>query len=348
MKKVKIGNNMIGEGESCLISFEPSATYNDLKDAKEMIRYSALAGADAVKFQTFFTNDSDRIMGKKDSLVNFATSSGKKQELVYDALKRRELSKEDWTELVKYAKELKINFITAPYFPETVKFLEEIKVDALKVSKGDINNVLLIEDMAKTNLPVILDAREKFQDVENAIKICEKVRNENIIIMHCPSGYPAENSGVHLRSIKAIQEKYGYPVGFADHSPGDIMNHAAVAMGAAMLEKTITFDKTTEHVEHYMSLEVNELKKFVEDIRSIEAAMGDPKILMTSRVEESARRSLVTKSKIAKGSKITRELLDYKRPGNAGISCADANSVIGKTASRSIPEDTFLQWDMLT
>ena len=125
------------------------------------------------------------------------------------------------------------------------------------------------------------------------------------------------------------------------------MNHAAIALGTSMLEKTITFDKTTEHVEHYMSLEIDELKKFVDDIRAVEAAMGDPKILMTSRVEESARRSLVAKSEIVEGSTVTRELLDFKRPGNAGISCADAYSIIGKKASKNISKNTFLQWDML-
>lgn len=345
--KIKIGSKMIGGGEPCLISLEPSATYSSLNEAKEMVKAVALAGADAVKFQTYTPGDADRIMAKKDIKIDFTTTTGKKQESVYEALKRRELPKDSWKELVKYTKELNLVFITAPVFSETVDFIVDIKVDAIKVSKGDINNVLFIEQIANTKLPVILDGREKFDDVDKAVKICEKNGNRQIVIMHCPSGYPAENSGVHLKSISAIQEKYEYPVGFADHSPGDIMNYAAIGLGVSMLEKTITINKATEHVEHFMSLELHEIKNFVKNIRVIESAMGDPNILLKSRVEESARRSLVAKKDIKKGEKITREVIDFRRPGDAGISVAHGFTVLDKKAIMDIPEGTFLQWSML-
>jgi len=345
--KIKIGNKFVGMGEPCLISLEPSATYTNLEEAKEMVKTVALAGADAIKFQTYTPGDADRIMAKKDITVDFTTATGKKQELVYDALKRRELPKDAWRELVNYAKKLNLAFITAPVFSETIDFIVDIKVDAVKVSKGDINNVLFIEQIAKSNLPVILDGREKFDDIDRAVKICEKNGNRQIIIMHCPSGYPAENSGVHLKAISAIQEKYDYPVGFADHSPGDIMNYAAVGLGASMLEKTITTNKETEHVEHFMSLELDEIKDFVKNIRMLESAMGDPNILLKSRVEESARRSLVAKKDIKHGEKITKEILDFRRPGDAGISVADGFTVLDKKAIVDIPQGTFLQWNML-
>jgi len=345
--KVQIGKKSIGEGEPCFISLEPGATYSNIDDAKEMIKATAASGADAVKFQTFLTGDAERILGRKDITINFTTTTGKKKELVFDALKRRELTREEWIELIQYSRKQNISFITAPYFSETIDFLNETGVDAIKVSKGDINNVILIDKISKTNLPVILDGREKFEDVDKAIKICEKNNNKKIIIYHCPSGYPSENSGIHLRAIKAIHEKYPYPVGYADHSPNDTMNYAAVALGANMLEKTITQDKTKENVEHYMSLELDELKKFIQNIRAVEQAMGDAKILMTSRVEENARRSIVAKRNIEQGEKITVELLDFRRPGNMGISAADGFDVIGKKASKTIQEGTFLNWDML-
>lgn len=345
--KIKIGNKLVGNNEPCLISLEPSATYSNLDEAKKMVKAVALAGADAIKFQTYTPGDADRIMGRKDITVDFTTATGNKQELVYDALKRRELTKDAWRELVRYAKELNLAFITAPVFSETIDFIVDIKVDAIKVSKGDINNVLFIEQIAQTKLPVILDGREKFDDIDRAVKICEKNGNKQIIIMHCPSGYPVENSGVHLRAISTIQEKYEYPVGFADHSPGDIMNYAAIGLGAAMLEKTIAIDKTAEHVEHFMSLELDEIKDFVKNIRTIEAAMGDPNILLKSRVEESAKRSLVAKKDIKKGEKITVDALDFRRPGDAGISVADGFTILNKETIIDIPKGTFLQWNML-
>lgn len=344
---VKIGRKFVGDENPCFIAFEPSSTYTTLEEAKMMIKASAEAGADAVKFQTFLTGEADRIMGKKDILVDFTTPTGRKNEKVYEALKRKELSKNDWQELVNYSNELGILFITSVYFPETVDFVEKLGVDAIKVSKGDVNNVLLIDKISKTNLPIILDAREKFSDVEKDIEICQQNNNDQIIIMHCPSGYPAENSGVHLNAIKTIKEKHPYPVGFADHSPGSTMNYAAIACGTSMLEVTITPDKTIEQVEHFMSLELEELKKFVENVRAVEQAMGDSQILIQSRVEESARRSIVSKEDISKGSELNFENIDYRRPGDAGISVADGFKVIGRKTNQNISKNTFLQWDML-
>jgi sialic acid synthase SpsE len=347
MRKIKIGHKIIGDGRPSLISLEPAATYTNLEEAKKMLVEAANGGADAIKFQTFLPGDSDRMMGKKDIMIEFGTKAGKKKERVYDALKRRELTKAEWVELVKEAKKLKLLFITAPYFPETVDFLLDVGVDAIKVSKGDVNNVLLIERIAKTGLPVILDAREKLSDVNVAVRTCQKNKNEDIVIMHCPSGYPANDAGIHLRAIQKIREKFDYPVGFSDHFTGDTMNYAAIALGANMLEKTITINRDIEHVEHYMSLETTELKNFIKNIRAVEAAMGSGEILKKSRVEESARRSFVAKRKISKGEKITLDILDYKRPGDAGISVAYGFKILNKKVKRDIPQGTFLKWGML-
>jgi N,N'-diacetyllegionaminate synthase len=349
MKQVNVGNMAVGDGNPCLISLEPSATYESLKDAVSLLELVAEAGADAVKFQTFLPGDSERILGdRKDITVEFSTKTGKKKESVFEALKRRELSKEDWKALVDSAHQNNLLFITAPYFVDTVDFLVEIKVDAIKVSKGDINNVLLIEAIAKTNLPVILDGREKFSDVLIAVEICEKAGNEQIILMHCPAGYPANDETVHLSALTAMRERLDYPVGFADHSLGDTMNYAAVAMGANILEKTITTDRTTEHVEHFMSLEPHEFQTFVRNVRSIENAMGTADVLDISRVEPNARRSLVAARSISTGEEITAELLDFRRPGDSGISCADGYSAVGKKAKEDIPKGVFLQWEMLS
>ena len=347
MKVIKINDRIIGQNQKCCISFEPSATYTNFQEAKMMIKYVADSGADAVKFQTFIPGDAERLMSKKDITSDFTTKSGTKKESVLEALKRRELSKKDWEKLIKYAHKLKLIFISTPVFVETIDFLKHAKVDILKVSKGDVNNVLFVEHMAKTKLPIILDGREKFEDVDKAIKICEKARNKRILILHCPSGYPAENAGVHLNTLKTISQKYKYPVGFADHSPGGIMNYAAVALGASMLEKTITVNKNIEHVEHFMSLELDDLKNFVINVRNIEDAMGDPNVYLKSRVDDTVRRAIVAKVNINKNEKIQKSMLDFQRPANLGISCSEGFQVINKKASINISQGTFLQWKML-
>lgn len=343
---IKIGNRIIGKNNPCFISLEPSATYTNIHEAITMIKIISKSKADAVKFQTFLPGDAEKIMGHKDITVDFVTEKGNKKEFVLNALKRRELSKDEWIKIIKFSKKLGLNFITAPYFFETVDFLKKVGVDAFKVSKGDINNVLLIEKMAKTKIPIILDAREKFHDVDIAIKICEENKNNKIIIMHCPSGYPSKYEGIHLNAIKKIQKKYDYPVAFADHSPGDIMNYAAVTLGVSMLEKTITLNKKIQKVEHYMSLQNEEVESFVRNIRNLEKAMGNSDILDISRVEESSRRTLTAKVDIKKDVKITKKMLDFRRPGNLGISCADGFKILGKKSKKDIPIGSFLTWRM--
>ncbi len=347
MHQVRIGSKNIGIGLPSLISLEPGGTFENFDIAKNMISVTAEAGADAIKFQTFLPGDAERMMGDKNITIDFTTPKGKSKELVLDALKRRELLPEQWIELVNHSKKLGLSFITAAYFPETIDFISKIGIDAIKVSKGDINNVLLIEKIAKTNLPVILDAREKLADIDIAVEICEKHGNQQIIIMHCPSGYPAKNSGVHLNAIKTIQQKYDYPVGFADHSLGGLMNYAAIALGVNMIEKTITINKQKEQVEHFMSLELEELSNFIKNIKAVEEALGDSQILNKSRVEDTARRSLTAKQKICKGEIITFSKLDFKRPGNIGISVSKGFEVLNKKATKDISEGEFIQWDML-
>ena len=345
--KVKIGSHFIGDNQECFVALEPSATYKNFEEAKKMIKASADAGAHAVKFQTFLPGDADRMMGKKEIKIEFRTMKGLKKESVYEVLKKRELTKEQWIELRNFAKENNLAFITSPYFAETVDFLNEIKVDAIKISKGDINNVLLIENSAKTKLPIILDAREKLDDVNNAVKICEENNNEHIIILHCPSGYPVESSGVNLQAIQFLKNKYNYPIGFADHSEGEIMNFVAIGFGAKMIEKTITLDRSIDEIEHLMSLEIKELQNFMKNLKVINEAIGNSDVLKVSRVEENVRRSLVSKRDIIKGEIISKDALDYQRPGAVGISCADGFKILGFTAKDNIPKGTFIKWDML-
>jgi len=346
MRLVKIRKKEIGTNRPCFISFEVGATWTNFNEAKKMIKSAAKSGADAIKFQTFLEDDSDRMMRKKDLTIEFKTFSGKKKENIYNSLKRRELSKNQWKELIDYSHNLGLCFISTAVFPETIDFLKKSGADALKIAKGDVNNVLLIEYASKTKLPIILDGREKFSDVEIGINICKKNKNNKIIIMHCPSGYPTENAGVHLRAITEIKKRYDLPVGFSDHSPNDIMNYAAIALGSNMIEKTITTNKKTEKVEHFMSLELDELKSFVEKIRAVEDALGDPNILNVSRVSHDARRCLVLKKDLKKGQKLTRNDLDYQRPGNVGISVSEGFSILGKKSKYDISKETLLKKNM--
>lgn len=332
MKVAKLGNKFIGDGHPCFISLEAGATHGGFEDAKLLVKAAAEGGADAIKFQTV---DADELMSEDNLQIEFETPEGKRQESIYQALKRRELKDEEWRALKKYADSLGLLFISTPSGERTIDLLAEMKVAAIKVAKADINNRVLIKYMASKGLPIILDAREKFEDVEEALKICEAAGIEDIVVMHCPSGYPAEQAGIHLSCIPHIKSVFGRPVAYSDHSLDEYMNFAALGVGTNMIEKTITSDRATDHVEHYMSLEPEELRGFIERMRSVEEAMGTPRIIFNSRVKADLRRSVMVKKAISAGDKITLESLCFKRPG-IYFPVDRYEEVVGSVASRDL------------
>jgi sialic acid synthase SpsE len=339
MKCARIGDKIVGDGYPCFISMEPGATHTGLESAKALAKAASDGGGDAVKFQTI---DTDEIMSSEEIMIEYTTVGEKKKESVYDALKRRELSFDEWRALKSYCDELGLLFISTPSGPGTIDLLAEMKVAAIKVAKADVNNRYLIKLIAEKGLPVIMDAREKFEDVAVGIDICEKAGIEDIIIMHCPSGYPAEHAGIHLRAIPHIKSIFDYPVAYSDHSIGDCMNYAALGFGVNFIEKTITLDRSTDAVEHYMSLEPQEISNFIETIRDIEKAFGNPRIIFNSRVNVLHRRSIMTATKVKKGQTFTLESLAFKRPGTH-ISVELYEEIIGKKATRDLEAGVFLE-----
>jgi len=341
MAEARIGNKLVGDGHPCFISFELGATHTGLESARRLCQAAAEAGADAVKLQTM---RSDELMSRDhDFNIEFQTESGTQKESVYRALKRRELTDDEWRELKAYCDEVGILFISTPSGPQTVDLLAEMNVAAIKVSKSDINHRLLIAYIARQGLPVILDAREKFEDVETACQICEKHGVSDIVIMHCPSGYPSAHAGIHLRTIPVIRSIFDLPVAYSDHSVGAAMNFAAIALGADLIEKTITEDRGTQAVEHYMSLELDELKNFVQEVRAVEDALGNPRIIFNSRVKAQHRRSLVAATPIRKGNIIGLESLAFKRPGTK-VPADQFQQIVGRCATRDIQAGEYFEY----
>lgn len=341
MKTVDIGGKSVGEGQPCFIVFECGATFDSLATAKKLVDAVAQAGADAIKFQVL---DTERLMGEKSPTINYTTAHGPRTGRLYDILKKRELSPEQWLELIAYCRQKNLIFFSTACFPEEVDFLVKAGSAAIKINAGDVNHYYLIDYAAKTGLPVILDGRAKYDELEKGVQICERNGNKNIIIMHCPSGYPARNDGVNLATLSALKRIYRYPIGFSDHSREKLMNFPAIALGADMLEKTLSLDKTTDAIEHWMSLEPGEAKEFVKEVRAIEEAVGSPRIMFSTTVNEAARRSITAKRNISAGESITIADIDFKRPGDKGISADAYEKVCGKKAACDIAAGSFLQW----
>jgi len=341
MNSITLGDKKVGPGNPCLIVFEAGPTIYDFESGKKLCKAAAKAGADAIKFQIM---DVDRLMGDKSVEFTYGTADGDVTETLYDILKRRELPLDKWRKIKEYCDELGILFFSTALFPEEVDFLKDVESCAIKIAAADINHLYLIEYAAKSGLPIILDARGSEKELDIAVDTCKKAGCEQLMIMHCPPGYPCKDEEVNMSVMQYLKDKYKCPVGFSDHSINALMNYAAIGYGADCVEVTITLDKTTRSAEHYMSLEPDELKEFVINMRKIEAAIGSPSDVFTGSPALVGRRSLVAANNLKKGTILTEADIDFQRPGNK-IPANLYKKYIGKELAHDVQKDCFLKPD---
>ncbi len=346
-KQVGIGGRRVGAGAPAFIVFEGGATHSGFESARAMVDLAADAGADAVKFQTLFARN---MMSSEDVVFDYRTLEGARRESLFQILQRREMSYEEWVRVRQRAEERGIIFFSTPDTPETIDFLVRIGTPAIKIAGGDMNNYPLIAYAAATKLPVLLDTRGTLGDLEKAIETCLREGNEQIIIVHCPSGYPSQVESIHLRMIELYRWLFPFPVGFSDHSPGRDMDVAALALGADFIEKTITFDRGAPGPEHIMSLTPDELREFVTTLREVEQALGSPFVRIPDEGSRKnllkARRSIVLTRRAKAGETITTDMVAYKRPGY-GIPPELVTLVVGRTLWTDVEKDAPLRWGAL-
>ena len=321
---IKIGNREIGDGHPCFITFEAGPTHDGLESAKRLVKLAADTGADAVKFQTF---DPDRLVADKkmpfsyEVLVDRATGKTETiEEPLYEILCRRALTQDEWRQLKKYSDSLDLVFFSTVGFEEDVHLLEELECHSIKIASADVNHFPLIRLVAKTGICVQLDTgNATIGEVEAAVDVCKSEGNDNIIIHNCPSGYPARLESINLQIIPTLKRMFPeYPIAYSDHTPGWEMDVAAVALGANLVEKTITEDRTTRSVEHVFSLEPGEMEKFMGTIRDVETAIGRTRRVMYPEEMEkrkNVRRSAYLKRAVNKGSQLKLVDIEFRRPG---------------------------------
>lgn len=344
-KTVKFGKKTIGDGYPCFITYEAGPTHDGLETAKKLVSLAAEAGADAVKFQII---DPDRLVADRKQPFSYEVlvdrESGKTEtvtEPLYDILCRRAMNHDEWRALKKHSDSLGLAFFATIGFEEEIKLLESMKCDSIKIASADVNHTPLIRLAAKTGMCIQLDTgKSSLGEIENAIDVCLSEGNENIIIHQCPSGYPAHLDSINLRVIPTLKQMFGYPAAYSDHTPGWEMDIAAVAMGANLVEKTITFDRTTRSVEHIMSLEPQDMKGFVQAIRNLEIAMGSPRRVLHEserKKRDSIRRSIFLAQPAKKGQKLSDIKVEFRRPGY-GISPDQYDGLSGSVFIRDLPE----------
>ena len=347
---IKFGRRTVGDGCPIFVTFEVGPTHDGVITAKQLVDHAADAGADAVKFQIL---DPDRLIADKKQLFTYQvlvdSETGKQEtvsEPLYDIMCRRALSESEWLEVKKHADSRGIAFFATIGFPEEVDMMERFSCDSIKIASADITHFPLIRATARTGMCVQIDTgNSTLGEVEAAVEVIRKEGNENIIIHHCPTDYPAKLTGINLNIVRTLKEMFEFPIAFSDHSPGADMDIAAVALGANLVEKTITLDRTTRSVEHIMSLEPPEMASFVQLMRDLPVAFGNRRRLMGDAELEksmSMRRSIFTKRSIAVGEMVTEDMLDYRRPGY-GIPPSELAKVLGKVCTRPIGEGEMVR-----
>ena len=348
-KTIRFGRKGIGKGFPVFVIAEAGCNFeNDFERAKEMIKEAASAGADAIKFQTFIP---ERLVTK--DAPKFWDIEGCPGETQYEEFEEMpQMSLEQYQELKKIADETGIILFSTPSDEESVAMLEKLGVPLYKVSSMDITHLPLIRYIAKKRKPVIISTgASTIDEIKEAVEAIESEGNQQIIILHCITNYPTKPEDVNLNMMRHIMEVFPqYPVGYSDHTKmpesADILV-SAVAMGAKVIEKHFTFDKTRPGYDHEISADYEDLRKIVDVVRMVEKAKGievKRPAVSEERARKWARRSLVAKVNIPKGAMVTKDMVIIKRPGT-GIQPRFLNSIIGKKARMDIMEDEVITWD---
>jgi N,N'-diacetyllegionaminate synthase len=323
-RRVQIGTRAVGDGEPVFIVFEAGPTHDGVKTAKALVTHAARSGANAIKFQIV---DPDRLVADRKQPFSYEVlvdrASGKTETVVeplYDILMRRVLSKDQWREVKATSDREGLAFFATVTFDDEVALLAELGCHSIKIASGDVNHYPLIRLAARTGMCLQLDTgNSSLGEIEAAVDVIRSEGNESIIIHQCPSGYPARLDSINLRIIQTLRQMFPYPVAFSDHTPGAVMDIAAVAMGANLVEKTITLDRMTRSIEHVMSIEPSEMVQFVDTIANVQRAMGTPRRILHPDEEKrrlAIRRSAFLERPAKSGDRLHDCNVVFRRPGN--------------------------------
>jgi len=345
--KIRIGKKSVGCGNPCFVIAEAGVNHNgDIKLAKRLVDVAKDAAADAVKFQTFRTQDLVARNTKAAFYQKKTVPGLKTQNQILQAL---ELWYDDFVELKRYCDKKQIIFLSTAHTQDAVDLLDSL-VCAYKIASGDLTNLPFLEAIAERQKTMILSTgMSTLQEVRQAVDCITKKHNRNIVLLHCTTNYPCSLEEVNLRAMQTLRKEFNLPVGYSDHTLGLFIPPIAVGLGAAIIEKHFTLDKNSAGPDHKASLDPGELKIMVRSIRDTEKALGSAmKIPSDSekKIMKLVRKSLVAAADIHKGSKIKEGDISIKRPGS-GIQPKDIKRIIGKKALKDIKKDELLAWSLI-
>jgi len=345
MEKIKIGNKSVGLGQPVFIIAEAGVNHNGkLKLAYKLVDAAVWAGADAIKFQTFKAEDVVTSFGK---MAEYQKRNIGKKESQLEMLKKLELPDNFYKPLIKYCQKKKIMFLSTPHGGfKSVDLLQKLKVHAFKFGSGDLTNLPVLQYAAKFGKTMILGTgMATLKEVRNAIEIIKSVGNNQIIVLHCTTNYPCPFEEVNLRAMRTMMKKLNVLVGYSDHTNGIQVPIMATTLGASLIEKHFTLDKSMSGPDHKASLEPNELKEMIDSIRKVKLVMGS-EIKRSNKSEMSmmkdVRKSIIAIADINKGDVLTEKNMAIKRPGT-GLSPSFWNKILGKIAKRDFKNGELIK-----
>ena len=330
---------------SIAIIAEAGVNHNgSIATAKKMIDAAAEAGADLVKFQTF---KAEALVTNKAEKADYQKSLTDKDESQFEMIKKLELDRSAHAELIDYCEKKNIQFLSTAFDNESVDLLAELNIPFYKIPSGEITNLPYLRHVGRMGKPVVMSTgMATLDEVRAAMEVLldAGVEMDNLSILHCNTEYPTPMKDVNLWAMLTIQDELGVKVGYSDHTLGIEIPVAAVALGATIIEKHFTLDRTLPGPDHAASLEPHELKAMVAAIRNIEKAMGDG-VKKPSPSEKKnitiARKSIVAKQPINKGEPFSEENIMVKRPGT-GISPMEWDKILEKKSKQDYNPDDLI------
>ncbi len=339
MNQFQIANQLIGDQQPVFIIAEAGVNHNgDFVKAKQLVDIAVMSGANAVKFQTFCT---DQLVTGESSKAQYQIETTGINENQYEMLSKLELSFEQQRELKAYCDNKGIIFLSTPFDEKSFEFLQTLDLPAYKISSTDTNNYLFIKKIAKTQKPIVLSTgMSTFSEIEEAVHTIRREGNQQIGLLHCTSSYPTPPNECNLKVIQTFATCFDVIVGYSDHTANIGAGPFTVPLGAKIIEKHFTIDKKLEGPDHKASLDPNELKEYICQIRLVEQMMGSTEKQLTHREHDTRaklQKKLFVNETIASGEVIRESVLTGRR-SDKGIPVKYASMFIGKTTRRGLQD----------
>lgn len=329
---------------SILIIAEAGVNHNgSLELAKKMALEARRAGADIVKYQTAVP---EHVVSKFAQKAEYQKQQTGSEESQLEMVRRIHFGFQAHRELKAYCDSIGIQYLSAPFDLDSIAFLKTLNLPLWKIPSGEITNLPYLEQVAALKKPVLLSTgMSNLAEIEDALGVLEAGGCEDITLLHCNTEYPTPMEDANLRAMQELRDTFGVPVGYSDHTLGIEADIAAAALGACVIEKHFTLDRSMDGPDHKASLEPQELAEMVRAVRNVEKALGDGRKRVTQSEAKNipvARKSIVAKRPIKKGEAFSEENLTTKRPGD-GISPMRWHQVLGCAAKRDFAQDEQIE-----